>query len=339
MNLDDVTIIIPTYNMADYIQPLWLSIVDCGILSLGAKVIFVDDGSTDRTRDKLESIKKNDPFAQSSVSILALKKNHGRFNARYQGAFHSKTSELLFLDTRIKLPVNFGERVKKSILDHNFVVGFVDININKSIYSLYWDRSHRFIFNRHFKIAENPVLLTPINYEKYLKGTGILLVPRNFFLKQCVRFIDDPPFSDDTFMLKEMVQEIPLMIHPELRCEWEPRQKLLPFLHRLFERGPSFAEYHIFRVRGNFFWIVASTALLMLVWFVFLLIHPTSALFVALAVAALATLTVFPMAKSPSEGIRLSGLHFLVILSFGFGVLYGIYKNLRKAITHSTSAR
>ena len=77
----------------------------------------------------------------------------------------------------------------------------------------------------------------------------------------------------------------------------------------------------------------------MLVWFVFLLIHPTSALFVALAVAALATLTVFPMAKSPSEGIRLSGLHFLVILSFGFGVLYGIYKNLRKAITHSTSAR
>ena len=195
------------------------------------------------------------------------------------------------------------------------------------------------IFNRHFKIVDKPIMLTPANYDNYLKGTTILLAPRELFLKHCSRFTERPPYNDDTFLLKEMVHDRSLMIHPKLRCEWEPRQQLLPFLARLFERGPSFAEYHLFRVRGAFFWIVASTAFLILVWFALLLIHPISALAVGATVAALATLTIFPMARSPYEGMRLSGLHFLVILSFGFGVLYGVYKNLRKPIIHSSPPR
>ena len=339
MTLDDVTLIIPTYNMADYIRPLWDSIEKSGVLLLNARILFVDDGSTDSTRRELDSIKTRSSECHRLVSILALEKNHGRFLARFNGALQAKTSNILFVDTRIVLPKSFGKDVVNVLSDHDFVVGFADIQRSKSIYSLYWDITHKFIFNRHFQIVDKPILLTSDNYDNYLKGTTILLAPRGLFLKHCSRFTERPPYNDDTFLLKEMVRDRSLMIHPQLRCEWEPRQQLLPFLARLFERGPSFAEYHLFRVRGTFFWIVASTAMMIIFWFILLLINPTSGLILATVVAALATLTIFPMTRSPAEGIKLAGLHFLVILSFGFGVLYGIYKNIRKPIIHSPSAR
>ena len=53
--------------------------------------------------------------------------------------------------------------------------------------------------------------------------------------------------SDDTLVLRELLELGPMYIDPALKVNWEPRSNLKNFLLRFFERGPGFVEYHVFK--------------------------------------------------------------------------------------------
>lgn len=86
-----ISIILPCYNVGDYIQRAYESISSQSFEKWEA--IFVDDGSTDNTSKKLSEISKND----SRVQIIR-QKNSGRGITRNNGAELAKGKYLYFMD-------------------------------------------------------------------------------------------------------------------------------------------------------------------------------------------------------------------------------------------------
>ncbi len=71
-----LSVLVPVYDEVDNVEPLHAEIT--GVLAPGGRsyeVIFVDDGSTDGTRAKLEQIQKSDP---SHVRVAFLRRNCGQ---------------------------------------------------------------------------------------------------------------------------------------------------------------------------------------------------------------------------------------------------------------------
>jgi glycosyltransferase involved in cell wall biosynthesis len=314
--------------MASFLEPLWKSVQDSGLSKTLESVLFVDDGSTDETPAVLARIQASGGADREKVKVLRLEQNQGRFQARLQGAQACPSERILFLDSRILLPAGFGNALERIAPLHRDIMGFVDIDPSRSVFSLYWDRSHRALFGRHYRDGKEPFLLTPQNFDEYLKGTGILLCSRAGFIRACSQFAEDALLSDDTYLMRRMVDEAPILAHPELRIAWVPRESWKPFLARLFERGPSFVEYHVFQRRsGPFFWVVLAGALGTLAWLAFLALAPAQALTLAAVASALAAFSVVGFTRRPSEVIRMMPLHLGVLFSFGAGILYGLWVN------------
>ena len=74
MNLTrNISIVIPVLNEEDSIQPLYTQIVS-NLESFNKEIIFVNDGSTDKTKSIIEKIINQD----SNVSLINFNKNYGK---------------------------------------------------------------------------------------------------------------------------------------------------------------------------------------------------------------------------------------------------------------------
>ncbi len=324
----DVTVIVPTYNMGSYIGTLWQSFVDCGLVDRAKEILVVNDGSTDETQAILDALAEREP----KLRALHLERNSGRFRARLLGAQAAKGESILFLDTRITLPRDFAEAVERLAPTFRSIVGTVDIDTARSAFCLYWDRSHRFIFRNHYKHADRPIELRPDNFDEFLKGTGVFLVPREVFLRAATAFKPEDVLNDDMFLMREIVNEQPITVHPEVRIGWVPRETLRPFLGRMWERGPQFTEYHVFERRGVFFYAtvigvatIAGTTVLLIA------APPVGATVVVAGVTAVAASTAL-FSKSPSDFVRLLPIHLATVGTFSAAVVYGIGVNLARKL-------
>ena len=114
-----------------------------------------------------------------------------------------------------------------------------------------------------------------------------------------------------------------LIIHPGIWIEWEPRREWWKFLKHLYDRGPGFAEYHIFERRGWLFYLVLMGFLGLLAVLSLLVVLPKLALGVlALGLAALVLSTLF-FSKSVKEFFVLAPLHTLSLIAYGLGAVNG----------------
>jgi glycosyltransferase involved in cell wall biosynthesis len=322
------SVVIPTCNMEAYLPTLVQSLADSGLLKVAAEIIIVDDGSTDGTAARLAELKNGLPASErEKFRPLILPKNMGRFFARLEGARAANADNILFLDTRVTPARDFAEALDRVSKEHPSVVGSVDIDTTRSVFCLYWDRSHKAIFRKHFKDAVRPIVLTEHNYDDYLKGTGVFLCPRKLFIDACVEFEHQDLLSDDTFLMKRIVEQIPITIHPEVRVGWVPRETYREFVWRIWDRGPQFVEYHVFEKRGLFFFATIAGLAAAAGTCVLLIVAPP----VGLGVLAAGTLAVAAstalMAKSPGEFLRLAPLHVGVAAAFGAGAVRGIIVN------------
>lgn len=326
-NTKTIGIVIPTFNMSEHILPLWQSICASGLADTATEILFVDDGSSDLTVNIINGIKDADKPLTQKIRTISFLQNRGRFISRYEGAKASVCSDILFLDTRLTLGNDFGRSLKRLSISNSALMGVVDIDISRSLFCLYWDRSHRRIFWRHFRDTKKPLTLDLHNYELYLKGTGVFYCSKNTFLEACNKFISTPLFSDDTLLMKEIVRTTPILIHPELRINWVPRETTAGFLFRLWDRGPGFAEYHIFNRRGVFFWMVMSgLAWLSLILYCLFFDTMLALSLIASTVFAIILSTAL-FARSITECFLLAPLHLATVLTFSAGVVRGIVIN------------
>jgi glycosyltransferase involved in cell wall biosynthesis len=289
------------------------------------EIIFINDGSTDRTNEILNEIKFQNPLFP--IKVITLDKNQGRFTARLRGAEASNSKFLFFMDTRVSLPADTSTIIASLLSSKHSLMADIKINKDAHKYSLYWYRTHQRIFANALRDRNKSFYINKENFKDNLTGTGALVVSKSIFLKNAYSFDSDSILSDDNALIEKIVVDCPIFFDPSFYVFWEPRKEFLPFVLRMFERGPSFVEYHIFKHRGVYFYIV-SLGLLFLMALFFISINHLLAALIALAIVVAAILvSTLAFSHSVKEFIVLAPVHFGTILFFGFGILWGIILN------------
>ena len=95
----NISVIVPLLNEEENIEVLYRELID-QLRELGQKfeVIFVDDGSTDRTFEILSKIQKDD----SRVKVISFRKNFGQTAALSAGFDHAKGDIIVTLDADLQ---------------------------------------------------------------------------------------------------------------------------------------------------------------------------------------------------------------------------------------------
>jgi glycosyltransferase involved in cell wall biosynthesis len=90
-----ISIVVPVYNEEESVQPLYEKIREaCGRLAQSYEIVFVDDGSRDRTFEILKSIHECD----NSVKAIRFRKNFGQTAAMAAGFGHAKGELIVSMD-------------------------------------------------------------------------------------------------------------------------------------------------------------------------------------------------------------------------------------------------
>lgn len=112
-----LSIIIPAFNEGSNIEPLWKEITTTLAHFPSSEVIFVDDGSTDDTADKLRRIALHDNRAK----VLRFANNTGQTAAMGAGVDHATGDVIIFMDAdRQNDPADIPRLLEK--LDEGFDV-------------------------------------------------------------------------------------------------------------------------------------------------------------------------------------------------------------------------
>lgn len=326
------SIVVPTRDVGEHLEPLYRSIISSGMAPRVAEVIFVLDGCVDSTASILQELtaRTKDEVGAPLIRIIEFPENQGRFMARFRGAEAATAEKILFIDSRVVLPEKFSEIFFEAVSLYPALTGHLDIDTSRDVYSLYWERSHRILFWRHFRDTKNTVTLTAENFDRYLKGTTFLFASKDVIVRSCKKFEDLPLYSDDTFLMKEMVALEPITINPKIRFNWAPRDNWKNFLKALWARGPGFAEYHVFEKRGLLFAALMLGVVGILLEAILLFTAPLLFLKIAALAIGLILLSAWAFARSPMEWVRIAPLHLGVVAAYGLGGLRGIWVIYRR---------
>lgn len=319
-----LTVAIPTFNMAGHLERALNALVQSGLYAHLEQIVLVDDGSTDGTFEVVSEWKKKSDRRQILL-YYSLGQNRGRLATRWEAAKLARSSHILFLDARVELGEGFTRELLELLKSHNNLQPTVRIDPTKSLFHLYWLRTHERIFARTFREEENGILLTTENYERYAKGTTALVCRKDHFLKACESLPPAIKYSDDTALLYEICRQEPLLRTSRLYILWEPRQNWRAFLKHMFiDRGLAFADYHVFSkwtvLTAAYFLGLVSLLGLLSLFFVDL----QSGLVGAAVIVGGGLLSTALFARGPMEFLRLAPLHFAVLTVYATGILRGI---------------
>ena len=91
----EISVFLPVYNEEDYIRPLHHKLTE-SLAALGRvyEVIYVDDGSNDRSLSALREIAMLD----RRVRVIALRRNYGQTAAMSAGIDHARGDILIPMD-------------------------------------------------------------------------------------------------------------------------------------------------------------------------------------------------------------------------------------------------
>ncbi|MFO8016899.1 MAG: glycosyltransferase family 2 protein [Candidatus Woesearchaeota archaeon] len=91
----DISIVIPVYNEEENVSPLYKELREVlSSLKKSYEIIFVDDGSTDKTKDKVRSISGKD----RKVKLVSFRRNRGKSAALMAGFDKSRGGIIFTLD-------------------------------------------------------------------------------------------------------------------------------------------------------------------------------------------------------------------------------------------------
>jgi glycosyltransferase involved in cell wall biosynthesis len=118
----DLSIIIPTFDEEENVGPLYQALMDA-LPALGRtfEIIFVDDGSRDRTFERLAAIAARD----ARVRVIKLRRNYGQAPAMAAGIDHAQGDVLVTMDADLQNdPADIGSLLGKLEEGYDLVVGW-----------------------------------------------------------------------------------------------------------------------------------------------------------------------------------------------------------------------
>jgi glycosyltransferase involved in cell wall biosynthesis len=120
--LVDLSIIIPTFDEEENVEPLYQALM-ASVPALGRsfEIIFVDDGSRDRTFERLAAIAARD----HRVRIVKLRRNYGQAPAMAAGIEQAQGEVLVTMDADLQNdPADIGCLIAKLEEGYDLVVGW-----------------------------------------------------------------------------------------------------------------------------------------------------------------------------------------------------------------------
>ena len=93
-----ISIVIPTFNEKESIPDLYLEICDAVPRKSDWEIIFVDDGSSDGSKDEIEKIISKDP----KVKLISFYRNFGKSAALSEGFKHSRGDIIITMDADLQ---------------------------------------------------------------------------------------------------------------------------------------------------------------------------------------------------------------------------------------------
>lgn len=151
MNFEKISIIIVTYNNANYIEKCVESALKQTYPNI--EVIVVDDGSTDETENILKKY-------QDKIKIYK-KVNEGVASARNLGIKMCNTKYFMFLDSDDYLELNAIEIMYKKMLETNSDIVMGNIEETKAKDIIIEDDKYEYIFNakiKYFMVSWNKLM-------------------------------------------------------------------------------------------------------------------------------------------------------------------------------------
>jgi glycosyltransferase involved in cell wall biosynthesis len=94
-----ISIIIPAYNEEDNIDPIYRELKsELTKIGYSYEILFIDDGSTDQTFQKMKSIQLND----GSVRVIKFRKNFGQSAALHAGFDYASGTIIITMDSDLQ---------------------------------------------------------------------------------------------------------------------------------------------------------------------------------------------------------------------------------------------
>jgi len=112
-----ISVVIPVFNASKTIEQLISSLVDQSYPKEKYEIIFVDDHSTDRTVEIIESFAKK--VSRPSIKVIQLKRNCGPAAARNRGVTEAKGEILAFTDADVIVDRDWLRELAKCFDDEN----------------------------------------------------------------------------------------------------------------------------------------------------------------------------------------------------------------------------
>jgi glycosyltransferase involved in cell wall biosynthesis len=117
-----VSIVVPVYNEEESVRPLYEKIRDaCGRLGSSYEIVFVDDGSRDRTFEILAAVHERDP----SVRVVRFRKNFGQTAAMAAGFEYANGEIIVSMDGDLQNdPADIPNLIAKLTEGYDVVCGW-----------------------------------------------------------------------------------------------------------------------------------------------------------------------------------------------------------------------
>lgn len=125
MSLLKVSVIVPVYNVSEYIERCWDSIRNQTYKNI--EVLFVDDCGTDDSISKLELLVETD--SEMDCRILRHDRNHGLSVARNTGLVASSGEYVYFLDSDDDIRPDCIESLVAPLSEHKYDIVVGDYNL------------------------------------------------------------------------------------------------------------------------------------------------------------------------------------------------------------------
>lgn len=117
----DVSLVIPVYNEQDNIQPLWEAVFPV-LSNLGKswEVVFIDDGSTDASLERLRAIARHD----SRLRVIRLDRNRGQSAAFWSGFQAARGDAVVTMDADLQNDPQDIPLLLEALKDADTVIGW-----------------------------------------------------------------------------------------------------------------------------------------------------------------------------------------------------------------------
>ncbi|WP_319370805.1 glycosyltransferase family 2 protein [uncultured Ilyobacter sp.] len=190
-NISLISVIIPFYNIGDYIKKTVRSLESQTYKNF--EVLFINDGSTDNSLEILEKLLKNVDF---NYKLINLPKNKGVSNARNTGLVLAEGDYLYFLDADDYLTDNAFEKVMEMFAAENLDTVFFQFRRVDENENLLENYNESFIDVNKIESSRD-ILFKYINLEIFIYTCSIFYSKRiikDIFFNE-IDYIEDQDFA------------------------------------------------------------------------------------------------------------------------------------------------